>query len=98
MESNPVIVHIEKRIDVLEARVEAKFDKIADIMLENTMSLKEHMYRTELAEKRLVHIESDLKPIKGVMAGAKGVLAVIGGVATLAGLVTAIYEIISNLI
>lgn len=60
-------------------------------------NLRQHMYRTELAEKRLQHIEDDLEPIKNVLSGAKGVLAVIGAVATLVGIATAVFELLSHL-
>lgn len=60
-------------------------------------NLRQHMYRTELAEKRLEHIESDLEPIKNILSGAKGVLAVVGAVATLVGIVVAVFEILAHL-
>ena len=46
-------------------------------------NLKQHMYRTDLAEQRLEHIEDSLEPIKrhvDGMSGALKLLLVVGAV------------------
>lgn len=57
-----------------------KLDKIVDKMhdIDKTLvkqeeNLKQHMYRTELAENRLDDIDDDLKPIKAHVQRLNGV-------------------------
>ena len=78
--------------------VQKELKEVNVSLVKQEENLRQHMYRTELAEKRLEHIEEDLKPIKSVLAGAKGVFAVIGAIATLAGMVLAIFEIVTKLL
>lgn len=71
-------------------RIEEKLDENTRQTLENTISLKEHMRRTELLEQMLRATSDRIRPIEAhvhMMAGAFKLVVVLGTVAaTLAGL------------
>jgi len=51
--------HLEKRLLILEA----KLDKLVDIQADIRVDLNEHIRRTEIAERRLDSIDQELKPV-----------------------------------
>lgn len=66
-------------------RIEDKIDKIeaqlgihSDILGKQETNLRLHMYRTDLAEKRLEHIENTIIPITKHVNQMSGVLKAIG--------------------
>lgn len=52
-----------KNLDLL-INIDARLDSVDRTLIKQEENLKQHMYRTELAEKRLELIESELKPVK----------------------------------
>lgn len=71
-------------------RIEEKLDENTRQTLENTLSLREHMRRTELLEDMLASTSERIKPIEAhvhMMAGAFKLVVVLGtAAATIAGL------------
>lgn len=53
-------------LDIVEwvAKLDDRLDKIDITLTKQEENLRLHMYRTDLAEKRLEHIEKDLRPVK----------------------------------
>lgn len=92
------IRRLQDRVDVNHNSTQKQLQDVSVTMVENTESLKLHMYRTELAEARLNIIESDIKPIKHRLAMASGILAGIGIIATAIGLVASAVQIIEHFI
>ncbi len=45
-------------------KLDERLDGIDKTLVKQEENLKHHMYRTELAEKRLEHIETDMSPLK----------------------------------
>ena len=50
---------IQKQLESLDA----KLDKLSDVQVDIRIDLAEHMRRTELAERRLEIVESELRPV-----------------------------------
>lgn len=77
--------------DELLLRIEKKLDENTKQTIENTVSLREHMRRTELLEQLLASNSDRMKPIEAhvqMMAGAFKLIIVLGTVAgALAGLI-----------
>jgi hypothetical protein len=58
-------------------KIDARIDDIDKTLVRQEENLKQHMYRTELAEKRLELIEEDIQPIKDHVNSVKTVLNLI---------------------
>jgi uncharacterized coiled-coil protein SlyX len=96
---------LEKRVNELTEdrleRLEDKTDKILDqisainvTLAEQHKQLEHHIYRTDLAEKHLGVLETELKPVKAHVTQVNGILKVIGIAASLAGIGKLVIEII----
>jgi len=86
------------------SRFEGKLDQIHEqITLVNVTlavqaeQLTNHIRRTEIAEKRLDEIESEVKPIQKHVLHVEGAIKLLGIVATLLGIATAVAGLISYL-
>lgn len=58
---------IEEKIDTVETKIDNVQNDILDIkltMAENTASLKEHMFRTDLNEEAINLLRKDIEPVK----------------------------------
>lgn len=65
--------------------------EIKEMTIENTVSLKEHMRRTEIAEKRLELIEDDRKLVRWILKFAGWSFGI---ASTMAGLIYTIIQIL----
>lgn len=74
--------------------MEDKVDKVLEEIVEIKIDLKEHMYRTELAEQRIEANTQDLLPVKKAFIGMKWS---IGAVITLGAVLTALSKILGYL-
>lgn len=79
-------------------RIEERLDKISEILAINTEQLRLHIYRTELAEKRLELIESEAKHqnviVNKHIAMIEGGLKLLGLASMLLGLLKIAFELL----
>jgi len=84
----------KKQIDRIERNselIKAEIAKIHQTLAVNTESLKDHMRRTEIAEKTVQHILDDrLPPIKSVTDKIKFVVKLVPWILGVAGAIAAI--------
>lgn len=87
-----------------ESRIEEKIDKVSDkIEIINTTlakqheNLKEHMRRTEVAEKTLNLFKEEFKPIQVHVSRVEGGLKLIGIIGIIASIVTGSIEVFNYL-
>jgi len=66
---------------------------VDETLIKQEANLKLHMYRTELAEKRLEHIESDLTPIKSHIAGVNGVFKALIALSVILGIAASVVKL-----
>lgn len=83
--------------------INEKLDKIVDKMhsIDKTLvkqeeNLKQHMYRTKLAEQRLDNIDTDLKPIKNHVQRLNGAWRFVKYTGTILSVVFLAYKLISG--
>jgi len=85
---------IENKIDSLDVKVESintHLNSIAIILEKNTVSLFEHMKRSEHLETIVLNIkEIELKPLQKHVTMVHGVLKFIGIISLLVGIITGI--------
>ncbi len=62
------------------------------VMAQNTLSLEEHMRRTEAIEERLDFVESDLDPLLDKSKEFKGMAKLIGWVVAASGALYTVWE------
>lgn len=86
MSSNDDIL---KKVDKLDSRL----DDIDKTLVKQHESLKHHIYRTDLAEKRLEHIESAMEPIRAHVHRMDGALKFLGVLSLLLGIVFGIFKL-----
>jgi len=92
------LTRIEKLIEQLSKDTTEKLHHIDKTLVKQEENLKEHMRRTELAEKRLDSIETDLKPIKKHIVRLDGVVKFLGFIALIVGIGAGIAKIVSFVI
>lgn len=68
------IENIEKKTDKLDTRL----DKIDVTLVGQAHDIQHHIYRTEISETRLKHIEDNMEPIKAHVNRLEGSLKFIG--------------------
>jgi hypothetical protein len=71
----------EERFDRIENKLDHLIDKVSAIdvtMAKNTVSLSEHIYRTDLLEKQLAPVTRRMDMVKGVI----GFFALVAAAAT----------------
>lgn len=91
-----VLERIEKLDERLERKLGAVEDRLLSIdktLVKQEENLKEHMRRTELAEKSIERVDHDLKPIKKHVAMLQGTVKLISIVSTIVVLIGAILKI-----
>lgn len=86
--------HEEKVMSTLEKMAE-KIHSIDLTLAKQEENLKIHMYRTELSEKRLEHIENVLAPINKHVSGVEGVLKFLGVLSVVLGIILTFLKIFS---
>ena len=65
--------------------MEKKLDEIKEHIYEIKLDLREHMARTEIAEKHLKLLENEFEPVRKAYNGAKwasGTIIILGAVVT----------------
>lgn len=80
---------IYKKLDKLDNRL----DNVDKTLAAQHESLKHHIYRTKLAEKRLEHIENNLEPIKAHVNRMDGALKFLGVLSLVLGVIISILKI-----
>jgi hypothetical protein len=75
-------------------KIDEKLHIMDKTLVKQEENLKQHMYRTTLAEKRLEHIENDLKPVKKHIARVDGVLKFLGIAAIVISIVSGILKLL----
>lgn len=92
-----------ERIDKLDDKVERKFDNVENrldsmdkTLVKQEENLKEHMRRTELAERSIEKMDTDLKPIKKHVDMLQGVFKFIGLIATVVGIIAGLAKLFSG--
>ncbi len=71
--------------------------EISDIKVDvakNTVSLEDHIKRTELLEENMQGIRQELKPVQKHVEAVNTILKLIGFISVLSGTIIAIYEFI----
>lgn len=92
------LTRIEKLIEESTKETSEKLHAIDKTLVKQEENLKEHMRRTELAEKRLDSIENDLRPIKKHIVRLDGVAKFLGFIALIVGIFAGVAKIISLVI
>lgn len=59
-------------------KLDGRLDSVDKTLLKQEENLRLHMYRTELAEKRIEHIEADMTPVKEHVASVSTVFKFVG--------------------
>lgn len=86
---------LQNLIDKVENRdnvVERRLDSIDKTLTSQHESLKHHIYRTDLLEKQLEHIEKDVEPIKIHVNRVDGVLKFLGIISLITGIALSFYK------
>jgi hypothetical protein len=78
MKIEDLITKLFEKIDKQYEKTSSRLNAIDQTLVKQEENLKTHMYRTELAEKRLEHIESDLEPVKTHINRIDGGLKLLG--------------------
>ena len=92
------IARIEKILEEFAKETTSKLHDIDKTIVKQEENLKEHMRRTEVAERRLDNIETDLKPIKIHIARLDGVTKFLGLIALLVGIGVGLTKFLSFII
>jgi hypothetical protein len=80
---------LSERLDKMVASVQ----RIDTTLAKQAVTLEEHVKRTELAEHRIEHLQSQLDPIKAHVAGISAIPRFITLVSVLTGLSIALIEL-----
>jgi tetrahydromethanopterin S-methyltransferase subunit G len=91
-------VKTEEKIDRIVEKldqIDGRIDNIDVTLVKQAGQLEHHIYRTDLAEKHLRTLESDLKPVQKHVEMVNGFLKVVGGIAVLMGMFKAGIEILN---
>lgn len=93
---------IEDRLDVLNEKIDirmesidGRLDTIEKVLIQQEANLKHHIYRTELAEKRLEHIEDQIVPVTKHITRIDGVLKFLGFLTLVGGVILTFLKIFS---
>lgn len=86
-----------KYFEALSAKLDRQGDALASIdkiLARQEENLKEHMRRTEVAEKRLDLFQSELAPLKAHVAGWSAVGKALAIIGTLVGIAVGVAKLI----
>lgn len=78
-------------------KLDDKLDKVVVIQAEMQRDIAHHIRRTDVAEKRLEILHTDMEPIKRHVAKVHGVLAALGGISLVIGIVAGILKIVESM-
>lgn len=87
----------DRRIDRLD-RIEERLLSIDRTLAVNTTSLQDHIRRTELLEKGMDVLVSELKPVQRHVTQVETVLKVLGAIAAIIGTLAAVAKILEFLL
>jgi hypothetical protein len=76
--------NINQKLDKLDSRL----DSVDKTLVAQHEQLKLHIYRTELAEKRIQHIEANLEPVKIHVNRMDGALKLVGTLGLILGVIS----------
>lgn len=83
-----------QQLNSLLTQVFDKLHAIDKTLVKQEENLKIHIYRTELAEKRLEIIENDLSPVKKHVNMLEGGLKLLGIISLLIGIILGVIKIL----
>ena len=90
------IEKIDTRLHETTLRLEEKLDSHNQVLLRNTISLEEHVRRTNLLEDRVESIEGDIENVKSYVTKDEWFQSSVGRIfATFAGLITLICTVLT---
>ena len=78
------------------SRIENKLDKILDIQTSIQIDVAEHIRRTEIAEKNILEISKEIKPIQEHVAFLRISGRILAGLAALAAMVTSVWQLLGG--
>lgn len=84
---------IEDKLDRKFDAVESRIDSIDKTLVKQEENLKEHMRRTDLAEKAIERVDSDLKPIKKHVDMLQGVVKFVTLIGVIVGIIGGVLKI-----
>lgn len=87
---------LDEKMDKKFDRVEERLDSMDKTLVKQEENLKEHMRRTELAERSIEKMDTDLKPIKKHVDMLQGVFKFIGLIATVVGIIAGLAKLFSG--
>lgn len=87
---------IIKQLFESQAEIKNGINEVNITLVRHEEVLKQHIYRTELAEKRIDTLEDQIEPVKSKMHQLDGILKLIGGVAILLSVIAAFVQIMVN--
>ena len=85
--------HIKIYIET-QNEIKDSIDEVNITLVRHEETLKQHIYRTEMAEKRLDKLEDNVEPVRVKMGQLEGALKLIGGIAIVLTIIAAIVQII----
>lgn len=77
-------------------RIEERLDKLVEIQTEISISLNEHMRRTEIAEGNIDKIVEELKPVQEHVAILKGLGMFTGAVFAILAAIATVYQAVTG--
>ena len=80
---------IDRKLGKLDNRV----DEIDKTLVQQHESLKMHIYRTDLAEKRIEQIDAGLEPVKAHVARMDGALKFVGILGVILGIISGVLRL-----
>lgn len=87
-ETKEILTRIEIKIDKLDTRM----DKSDLVQTSQAADIAHHIYRTELNEKRLEHIENNIEPIKAHVSRVDGALKLLGILSLVLTIIVGMYK------
>jgi len=74
-------------------KLDEKLDNVDKTLIVQAEQLKTHIYRTELAEKRLEHIEGGMVPVNAHINKVEGAFKALGVLALVVGIIAGLARI-----
>lgn len=92
------LTKIEKMLEEFKKDTDVMLHSIDKTLVKQEENLKQHMYRTELAERRLELIETDMKPMRNHLSMYGGVVKTFGAIALIVTIGAGIVKILAFVI
>jgi hypothetical protein len=84
--------HISEKVEQILAEIQYINITIA----KQEENLKQHMYRTELAEQRIQNLEEKMEPLRNKLFQVEGIIKFLGIVALLVSIIAGVSHIIKG--